>query len=289
MDALWSDETTDYTQHTFGYDAIGSTVGLTLPPGDNDDQQQYHRQRRRRLDTQPTHATPSASQSPHSTHDSHWQTYQSLDEPPPPPRAADWPHGLAECAAHGSAPAIVLRAAGRRERACALCWQEWVGARGQETIDGAPVECEVCGRAASRERPLSFFVPRWLYFCGGDCMSQFRARLDGDSRPAQHFTEPDLYQVETLLGERRRARGVEFLVKWLGYPRSDATWEPEGNILDNSLIWAWRSRPRVGRGCRGGRGRGGGARGQKSARVGRPADDGAAVRTKLPKRASSPM
>ena len=45
-----------------------------------------------------------------------------------------------------------------------------------------------------------------------------------------------VYNAEKLL-ERRALNGqVQYLVKWAGYPLSDATWEPETNILDPRLL-----------------------------------------------------
>ena len=38
------------------------------------------------------------------------------------------------------------------------------------------------------------------------------------------------YQVEALMGDRQRGRRKQFLVKWLGYPSSDNTWEYEDDL-----------------------------------------------------------
>nr|CUU99783.1 hypothetical transcript [Hymenolepis microstoma] len=35
------------------------------------------------------------------------------------------------------------------------------------------------------------------------------------------------YEVEKILDMRHRNNGKEYLIKWLGYPDSDASWEPE--------------------------------------------------------------
>jgi hypothetical protein len=40
----------------------------------------------------------------------------------------------------------------------------------------------------------------------------------------------DLYKVERIMDERQSGNGTEYLIKWLGYPESMATWEPDSNI-----------------------------------------------------------
>ncbi|UJR21181.1 hypothetical protein I4U23_024279 [Adineta vaga] len=48
------------------------------------------------------------------------------------------------------------------------------------------------------------------------------------------------YTVERLLKRRRRKGRTEYLVKWKHYDRSHNSWEPEGNILDKSLIDSYK-------------------------------------------------
>jgi hypothetical protein len=44
-------------------------------------------------------------------------------------------------------------------------------------------------------------------------------------------TPDDVYKVERIIDRRKNPRGTtEYLVKWLGYPESMSTWEPESNI-----------------------------------------------------------
>jgi len=44
------------------------------------------------------------------------------------------------------------------------------------------------------------------------------------------------YMVERLLKRRKRKGRIEYLVKWKHWDRSHNSWEPEGNILDQTLI-----------------------------------------------------
>ena len=43
----------------------------------------------------------------------------------------------------------------------------------------------------------------------------------------------EVYQVETILRHRRRGRGYQYLIKWEGYPITEALWEPESAFSDN--------------------------------------------------------
>ena len=54
-----------------------------------------------------------------------------------------------------------------------------------------------------------------------------------DSRPAPIMAENDQEQfiVEALLKRRKQGRRVEYLVKWLGYPAHEATWEPRTTLV----------------------------------------------------------
>ena len=43
----------------------------------------------------------------------------------------------------------------------------------------------------------------------------------------------DEYEVEHILGKRRGIKGIEYKIKWVGYPTGESTWEPLEN-LDNA-------------------------------------------------------
>ncbi|XP_021947924.1 uncharacterized protein LOC110845744 isoform X2 [Folsomia candida] len=54
------------------------------------------------------------------------------------------------------------------------------------------------------------------------------AAVDSESDDADSDTD---YEVDSLLDVKYNRNGTkEFLVKWIGYPKSQATWEPEGNL-----------------------------------------------------------
>jgi hypothetical protein len=53
----------------------------------------------------------------------------------------------------------------------------------------------------------------------------------------------DEYEVERVMNHRHfgRARTLQFLIKWKGYPNSDNTWEPAGNLhADDSVADYWK-------------------------------------------------
>ena len=71
-------------------------------------------------------------------------------------------------------------------------------------------------------------------------LKRFRApsALDQDSLN----TPPDAvdvkgdthFEIETILRHRKRGRGFQFLVKWLGYPDHDSSWLPARRLVDSA-------------------------------------------------------
>jgi Chromo (CHRromatin Organisation MOdifier) domain len=43
-------------------------------------------------------------------------------------------------------------------------------------------------------------------------------------------TEQEEYEVENILDKRTLRKKPQYLIKWLGYPLHDATWEPLENL-----------------------------------------------------------
>lgn len=54
-----------------------------------------------------------------------------------------------------------------------------------------------------------------------------------ESDSESSFSDENVYKVEKILQSRTNKKGnKEYLIKWLGYPYEDNTWEPEKNITD---------------------------------------------------------
>ena len=57
------------------------------------------------------------------------------------------------------------------------------------------------------------------------------------SKKAKEITTENLYTVEKILSKRIVNGKVLYYLKWLGYPESENTWEPEENLECPSLIY----------------------------------------------------
>jgi Chromo (CHRromatin Organisation MOdifier) domain len=50
-------------------------------------------------------------------------------------------------------------------------------------------------------------------------------------RPPPDIEEgEEVYEVEQILKHRKRGRGYKYLIKWVGYPITEASWEPKSNL-----------------------------------------------------------
>jgi hypothetical protein len=58
------------------------------------------------------------------------------------------------------------------------------------------------------------------------------------SRPILDILDgEEVYNVETILKHQRRGRSYQYLIKWEGYPISEASWEPEAAFsVDGDLL-----------------------------------------------------
>ena len=64
---------------------------------------------------------------------------------------------------------------------------------------------------------------------------EWSGKSDDESTPSAE------YEVERITAERTSRRGVEYRIKWKGYPDGEATWEPEAALSNASESWlAWQ-------------------------------------------------
>ena len=65
----------------------------------------------------------------------------------------------------------------------------------------------------------------------------FPSRSQPDHRPPADSIREDgaeLFRVESIIAKRGSNRGVEYLVKWLGYPHWESTWEKKSSLLPSA-------------------------------------------------------
>jgi Chromo (CHRromatin Organisation MOdifier) domain len=62
-------------------------------------------------------------------------------------------------------------------------------------------------------------------------------RCEGEEPPDPVGIEEDKFLVERILDERSKHGKLEFLIKWLGYPEHESTWEPLEHLdeLDDEI------------------------------------------------------
>jgi Chromo (CHRromatin Organisation MOdifier) domain len=62
----------------------------------------------------------------------------------------------------------------------------------------------------------------------------------------ENFSQPipdilngeEVYNVEMILKHRRRGQSYQYLIKWEGYPISEASWKPEEAFSDDGNLLA---------------------------------------------------
>jgi hypothetical protein len=64
------------------------------------------------------------------------------------------------------------------------------------------------------------------------------------SRPIPDILDgEEVYNMETILKHRKRGRSYQYLIKWKGYPISEALWEPETTFSDDgNLLSTYKQR-----------------------------------------------
>ena len=61
--------------------------------------------------------------------------------------------------------------------------------------------------------------------------------------PADLLEEEEVYEVESILKHRRRGQGYQYLLKWKGYPITNAMWESESAFSnDGDMLTTYKNR-----------------------------------------------
>jgi hypothetical protein len=69
--------------------------------------------------------------------------------------------------------------------------------------------------------------------------AEFQGRPEPANRPPPDCIDPAgdaQWTVERILAQRRVGRGLQYLVKWKGYPNEDSSWEPRANLHCPDLL-----------------------------------------------------
>ena len=75
-----------------------------------------------------------------------------------------------------------------------------------------------------RIHPVFHVYLLWAYDAGGD------SRFVPPPHPVQVGGHTE-FEVACIVRHRRRGRGLQYLVEWVGYDVADATWEPERHLV----------------------------------------------------------
>lgn len=57
--------------------------------------------------------------------------------------------------------------------------------------------------------------------------------------PIRNVEEGPGYIIEAILDVRRKGKGFQYLIKWLGYGNEDNTWEPRSHLNDDEMLQLW--------------------------------------------------
>ena len=87
-------------------------------------------------------------------------------------------------------------------------------------------------------------------WCSNGAMAKSKKRRREEAAKGEEIAEDDNgddeepeeeYEVEKILAQREGKSGLEYCVKWLGWPESENTWEPEDHLIDCKMVMrAWR-------------------------------------------------
>ena len=87
------------------------------------------------------------------------------------------------------------------------------------------------------EDGVLYYKVKWIGFPEDQCTWEPLGHLQCVDKIREFDnTRKGEYIVEAIRSKRKKEGRTEYKVKWIGYPESQNTWEPETNILDKNLI-----------------------------------------------------
>ncbi|ODM88702.1 Chromobox protein 5 [Orchesella cincta] len=86
------------------------------------------------------------------------------------------------------------------------------------------------------------FLVKWKGYGLNDASWEPEAHLSCKDLIKAFKEKEEEYEVEKLLKVRSGKKGREFLVKWKGYSRDDASWEPEAHLSCKELIKSFQEK-----------------------------------------------
>ena len=61
--------------------------------------------------------------------------------------------------------------------------------------------------------------------------------------PPELLEDQEVYEVETIIKHRKTKDGIQYFIKWKGYPIAEASWEPETNMSkDGDMLTHYKRR-----------------------------------------------
>jgi hypothetical protein len=61
--------------------------------------------------------------------------------------------------------------------------------------------------------------------------------------PPELLEDKEVYEVETIVKHRKTKNGIQYFIRWKGYPIAEASWEPEENMSqDGNMLEQYKLR-----------------------------------------------
>ncbi|QSZ33727.1 hypothetical protein DSL72_005298 [Monilinia vaccinii-corymbosi] len=68
------------------------------------------------------------------------------------------------------------------------------------------------------------------------------SKISIESTDEEEYPSDHEYTVERIMAQKSENGQQLFLIRWMGFPEEESSWEPRRNILDKDILDAWKSR-----------------------------------------------